>query len=78
MRQCPFAQQGLVLFAAERGFLNDVELTKIVSFEAALLAYADRDYAELMQKINQSGDFNNDIEEQLKKILETFKATQSW
>lgn len=72
------AQQGLVLFAAERGFLNDVELAKIGSFEAALLAFADREHAELMAEINQAGNYNNEIEEKLKDLLETFKATQSW
>ena len=72
------AQQGLVLFAAERGYLNDVELAKIGSFEAALLAFADRDHAELMAEINQSGNFNNDIEAKLKGLIDTFKATQSW
>ena len=67
-----------MLFAAERGYLNDVELAKIGSFEAALLAYADREHAELMQEINQTGNYNNEIEEKLKGLLETFKATQSW
>ncbi len=38
------------LFAAERGYLADVELAKIGSFEAALLAYVDRDHAPLMQE----------------------------
>ncbi len=45
------AQQSLVLFAAERGYPADVELAKIGSFEAALLAYVDRDYAPLMQRL---------------------------
>ena len=45
------AQQSLVLFAAERGYLADVELAKIGSFEAALLAYVDRDHAPLMQRL---------------------------
>ncbi|STE89772.1 ATP synthase subunit alpha [Escherichia coli] len=44
------AQQSLVLFAAERGYLADVELSKIGSFEAALLAYVDRDHAPLMPR----------------------------
>lgn len=44
------AQQSLVLFAAERGYLADVELAKIGSFEAALLAYVDRDHAPLMKR----------------------------
>ncbi|AUU83361.1 F0F1 ATP synthase subunit alpha [Leclercia adecarboxylata] len=72
------AQQGLVLFAAERGYLGDVELAKIGSFEAALLAYADRDHAPLMQEINQSGGYNDEIEGKLKSLLDSFKATQSW
>ncbi|MCP0736559.1 hypothetical protein KU616_24005, partial [Salmonella enterica subsp. enterica serovar Mbandaka] len=42
----------------ERGYLADVELAKIGSFEAALLAYVDRDHAPLMQEINQSGGYN--------------------
>ncbi|MFJ1574517.1 F0F1 ATP synthase subunit alpha [Pseudomonas sp. NPDC088322] len=72
------AQQGLVLFAAERGYLEDVELAKIGSFEAALLAYVDRDHAPLMQEINQTGGYNDEIEGKLKAILDSFKATQSW
>ena len=72
------AQQGLVLFAAERGYLEDVELAKIGSFEAALLAYVDRDHAPLMQEINQTGGYNDEIEGKLKGILDSFKATQSW
>ncbi len=71
------AQQGLVLFAAERGYLEDVELAKIGSFEAALLAYVDRDHAPLMQEINQTGGYNDEIEGKLKSILDSFKATQS-
>lgn len=72
------AQQGVVLFAAERGYLEDVELAKIGSFEAALLAYVDRDHAPLMQEINQTGNYNDEIEGKLKAILDSFKATQSW
>ncbi|MGU0171531.1 hypothetical protein ACVXG8_07540 [Escherichia coli] len=56
----------------------DVELSKIGSFEAALLAYVDRDHAPLMQEINQTGGYNDEIEGKLKGILDSFKATQSW
>jgi F-type H+-transporting ATPase subunit alpha len=34
------AEMALVLFAANEGFLKDVELTKVVAFEKALLSYA--------------------------------------
>lgn len=72
------AQQSLVLFAAERGYLEDVEIAKVVGFEAALLAYADREHGELLQQIDQSGAYNDEIEGKFKNILDTFKATQSW
>ena len=62
----------------ERGYLGDVELAKVGSFEAALLAFADREHAELLQQINQTGAYNDEIEAKLKGILDTFKATQSW
>lgn len=58
--------------------MEDVELEKIGRFEEALLAYADRDHAELLAKINQTGGYGDDIEAGLKAILDTFKATQSW
>ncbi|MGL4859535.1 MAG: F0F1 ATP synthase subunit alpha [Enterobacteriaceae bacterium] len=72
------SEQALVLFAAERGFLTDVDLAKVSSFETALLAYAERDHGELMQHLNQTGAYDDEIENKLKSILETFKATQSW
>ena len=72
------ASQALVLFAAERGYLEDVELDKIGSFEEALLAFSERDHAELLQQINQTGGYNDEIEAGFKSILDTFKATQSW
>src|SRR5471030_3056206 len=70
--------QSLIIFAAERGYLEDVDLSKVGSFEAALLAYADREHSELLQQINQTGAYNDEIEGKFKNILDTFKATQSW
>ena len=72
------AQQALVLFAAERGYLEDVEVSKVVSFEAALMAFADREHGDLLNQINQTGGYNDEIEGKLKGLLDTFKATQSW
>ncbi len=72
------ADMSVSLYAAERGYLADVEVNKVGAFEAALLAFFKRDYAELMAKINEKGDFNNDIDASIKEGIEKFKATQSW
>jgi F-type H+-transporting ATPase subunit alpha len=72
------AHQSLVLFAAEKGYLSDVELNKIVDFEAALLSYANTQHAELMADINAKADYNDAIVGKLTALLDSFKATQTW
>ncbi|MGL6550448.1 F0F1 ATP synthase subunit alpha [Aeromonas hydrophila] len=72
------AHQSLVLFAAEKGYLSDVELNKIVDFEAALLSYANTQHAELMAEINAKADYNDVIVGKLTALLDDFKATQTW
>lgn len=72
------AHQSLVLFAAEKGYLSDVELNKIVDFEAALLSYANTQHAELMAEINAKADYNDAIVGKLTALLDSFKATQTW
>ncbi|MBW3783159.1 F0F1 ATP synthase subunit alpha [Aeromonas veronii] len=72
------AHQSLVLFAAEKGYLSDVELNKILDFEAALLSFADTQHAELMAEINAKADYNDAIVGKLTALLDNFKATQTW
>jgi len=68
------AEMALSLFAANEGYLNDVEVKKVVDFEEAMLAHMKSNYAELMDKINESGDFDDDIEAAMKSALDDFKA----
>jgi|TARA_B110000902_G_scaffold125466_1_gene146434 F-type H+-transporting ATPase subunit alpha len=72
------ADMAVSLFAAEKGFLNDVELNKINDFEAALLTFINNDSAELMAKINETGGYDKEIEAGLAAALEKFKSTQTW
>jgi F-type H+-transporting ATPase subunit alpha len=72
------ADMSLSLYAAERGFLTDVEVAKVGAFEQALIAFFNREFADLMAKINVKGDFNDEIDAGLKAGIEKFKATQSW
>ena len=72
------ADMAVSLFAAEKGFLKDIELNKVLDFEAALHSYMNSEEAELMGNINASGDYNKDIEASLAAALEKFKSTQTW
>ncbi|UTF59049.1 F0F1 ATP synthase subunit alpha [Gilvimarinus sp. DA14] len=72
------AQMGLVLYCANEGYLKDIEVKKILDFEAALLSYADAEHGELMKQINETGNWNGELEEQFKALVEKFKSSQTW
>ncbi|MGH8399304.1 MAG: F0F1 ATP synthase subunit alpha, partial [Gammaproteobacteria bacterium] len=72
------ADMALSLYAANEGYLDDVDVKKIVAFEAAMHSYFQAHFAALRDKINQSGDYNGEIEAGLKKSVEDFKKTQAW
>jgi F-type H+-transporting ATPase subunit alpha len=72
------AEMGLSLYAANEGFLKDVELDKIGAFEAALISYFNSEHADLMAKVNEKGDYNDEIAASFKAGIEKFKSTQTW
>ncbi len=68
------AQQALVIFAAEKGYLEDVELSKIHAFEQGLLAYAKANASDLMQRINDKPDYSDENVQALAELITKFKA----
>ena len=72
------AEMGVVLYAANEGYLKEIEINKIGDFEAALLSYMNSEKAELMNNINETGDYSDDIEAQFKAALDSFIDTQTW
>jgi len=72
------SEMGLSLYAANEGFLADVDLNKIGDFESALIAYFNSEHADLMGQVNEKGDYNDEIAAQLKAGIEKFKSTQTW
>ena len=72
------AEMGVLLYAVDNKFLDDIEVSKIGSFEASLLSYLHAEQAPLLAKINEAGDYNAEIEAGIRGALEKFKATQTW
>lgn len=72
------AEQALVIFAAERGFLEDVELSKVLPFEKAILEFAHSKYDSLLKDIDAKPDYNDDIVKKLTSLVEDFKSTQTY
>ena len=83
MKQAQFAPMSVAemafsLFAANEGFLDDVDVKKVVDFEAAMLSYLRSSQKALLDKINEKGDYNDEIASAMRKAIETFKSTNTW
>ncbi|HHH45566.1 MAG TPA: F0F1 ATP synthase subunit alpha [Thiotrichales bacterium] len=72
------AEMAISLFAANEGYLDDVAVKKVVDFEAALHSYMNSEHAELMARINETGDWNEEIEQAFRAALDDFKKNHTW
>ena len=72
------AAMAVSLFAVDRGYLEDVELSKLGDFEAALQSYMDSERADLMREINEKAEYTDEVQSKLKAALDNFKQRYSW
>ncbi len=68
------AEMGFSLFAANEGFLQDVDVKEIVRYEAAMHAYMKSNKTDLLAQISEAGDYNEEIAEAMRSALEDFKV----
>ncbi|MCD9085789.1 F0F1 ATP synthase subunit alpha [Stenotrophomonas sp. SY1] len=72
------ADQALSIYAVNEGYLDDVPVNKLLSFEAGLHAHFANTAGELVSKINATGGWNDEIEAAFKKGISDFKSTGTW
>jgi F-type H+-transporting ATPase subunit alpha len=72
------AEQALALFAVNRGYFDDVEVKRVLAFEAALRAYVKSKYGELFERIERSKDLSGDDETALAAAIEDFKKNGAY
>ena len=71
------AQMSVCLFAVDNGYLDDVPINEVVDFETELLCFIESKYSNILDEINKSGDFNEDVKNKLIKIMEDFKSEKA-
>ena len=72
------AQMAVSLFAANEGYIDDVDNAKVVYYEAALQDYMDASQKPLKDNINETADYNDTIAKALHEALKDFKANHTW
>ena len=72
------AQMAVSLFMANEGFLDDIAVNKVRDFEDGLQSYMRAEHGTLLDQINQTGDYNDEIQAALREAVTTYKATHTW
>jgi len=64
--------QVITLFAATRGFFNDVSINQVRNKSKSLLSYIYDNYKELVEELSTLQDINSEIEENLSIVIKEF------
>lgn len=73
----PIEKEVVIIFAGSKGFLDDIPSSAISKFESELYPFIEAKYPEIFEDIRNKKSLDKDIEENLSKALNDFKATFS-
>jgi len=74
----PVENQVIILYATLNGYLDDIPLNKVTDFERKLLASVRTAHPELVKKLAEKKDFNNNMEAEMKEAIAEFKKGYSY
>ena len=74
----PISLQALSIYAVDKGYMDDVPVSKIGAFEAGLHAHFVNTQGDLSERITQTGAWDDSIEGTFKQVIAEFKQTGSW
>ncbi len=72
------AEQGLILFAVDQGYMDDIALSKIATFEQELVSYLRTTESAFMAALNKTGDYDDEVIKVLRQLIEKVKASLAW
>ncbi|MCD7826096.1 MAG: F0F1 ATP synthase subunit alpha [Clostridiaceae bacterium] len=70
----PVENEVIIIYAATKKYLIDIEIEDILAFESGLFEYIDTKYPEIPEGIRTSGEISEENEKKLVQAIEGFKA----
>ena len=63
------------LFSVNKGFMDDVDVKKVLAFESGLHQYLKTSHAALLKKIEDTKQLDKDAEAEMTAALTSFKKS---
>lgn len=65
-------KQVLIIFAGNKGYLDEIEVSKIKRYEKEIFEYFEKEYSDLLKKIEDKKEIDEKIEKDLSKGMKEF------
>ncbi|MDY0120381.1 MAG: F0F1 ATP synthase subunit alpha [Sulfurimonas sp.] len=80
LKQPPFSplsveKQVMIIFAGNEGYLDDMDASNVVRFEAELYPFVEASYPQIFENIRSTSKVDDETNALMKKALEEFKST---
>ncbi|MCY4226877.1 MAG: F0F1 ATP synthase subunit alpha [Gammaproteobacteria bacterium] len=72
------AEMAFSLYAVNEGYLDGLQVSEVVAFEAAMQAYLKSNHAELVDSINADPNYSDEVADKMSAAIEDFKKNGSW
>ena len=72
----PVEKQILIIYAGNRGFLDEFEVSQIEEYEQKLYDYFEKEHAGLLKKIAEKKEIDPDMDETISSALKAFNEIQ--
>jgi len=74
----PISLMAASLFAVNKGFMDDIDVKKVLAFESGLHAFLKDKHAALVAKLDNDKAMDKDAEAQLSAAIADFKKTGTY
>jgi F-type H+-transporting ATPase subunit alpha len=68
-------KQVTILYAANKGYIDDVPVKSVHDFESKLLTFVENQHADIINEINDKGLLTEELEKKLDDAITNFKRT---
>ena len=80
LKQAPYSplaveKQVLIIFAGTKGFLDNIEVSKIGEFESGLYTFIETKYPEILEQIRSKKALDKDLEDKVHKALSEYSSS---
>ena len=69
------AKQVVIIYAASKGYLDDIDLDQVKDFETGLIEHFQSKHSDSLDEIHETGDIGENLEKKMDSAIEEFKKT---